>query len=168
MRVTPQIEIAEDEIEERFVLASGPGGQNVNKVATAVQLRFDAARSASLPADLLPRLAKLAGRRMTQDGVLLSRRAELPLAGTQPRRRPRPARRTYKTGRHRAKAAGADAPHGRQQTAPAARQGRSRRREATAQASRRGVISNLSDRFRSRHPGKASGVIRDRYKCRRP
>jgi ribosome-associated protein len=69
--VTPQIEIAEEEIEERFVLASGPGGQNVNKVATAVQLRFDAARSPSLPADLLPRLAKLAGRRMTQDGVLL-------------------------------------------------------------------------------------------------
>jgi ribosome-associated protein len=69
--ITPWIEIADEEIEERFVQASGPGGQNVNKVATAVQLRFDAARSPSLPADLLPRLVKLAGRRMTQDGVLV-------------------------------------------------------------------------------------------------
>ena len=69
--VTAQIEIRKEEIEERFVLASGPGGQNVNKVATAVQLRFDAARSPSLPEGVLPRLARLAGRRMTQDGVLL-------------------------------------------------------------------------------------------------
>ena len=71
IRVTPQIEIGEEEIEERFVLASGPGGQNVNKVATAVQLRFDAARSPSLTADVLQRLARLAGRRMTQNGVLV-------------------------------------------------------------------------------------------------
>jgi ribosome-associated protein len=71
IRVTPQIEIGEEEIEERFVLASGPGGQNVNKVATAVQLRFDAARSPSLPADVLQRLARLAGRRMTRNGVLV-------------------------------------------------------------------------------------------------
>jgi len=71
LRVTPQIEIAEEEMEERFVLASGPGGQNVNKVATAVQLRFDAARSPSLPGEVLARLVKLAGRRMTQDGVLV-------------------------------------------------------------------------------------------------
>jgi ribosome-associated protein len=71
IRVTPQIEIGEEEIEERFVLASGPGGQNVNKVATAVQLRFDAARSPSLPADVRQRLARLAGRRMTQNGVIV-------------------------------------------------------------------------------------------------
>ncbi|MGO9546445.1 MAG: alternative ribosome rescue aminoacyl-tRNA hydrolase ArfB [Rhodomicrobium sp.] len=71
IRITPQIEIAEEEIEERFVLASGPGGQNVNKVATAVQLRFDAAHSPSLSPDVLQRLTKLSGRRMTQDGVLI-------------------------------------------------------------------------------------------------
>lgn len=71
IRITAQIEIPEEEIEERFVLASGPGGQNVNKVATAVQLRFDAVRSPSLAPDVFQRLVKLSGRRMTQDGVLI-------------------------------------------------------------------------------------------------
>ncbi len=69
--ITPQIVIAEEEIEERFIHASGPGGQNVNKVATAVQLRFDAAHSRSLPSGVLDRLIKLSGRRMTQGGVLI-------------------------------------------------------------------------------------------------
>jgi ribosome-associated protein len=71
LRITPKIEIAEEEIEERFQLASGPGGQNVNKVATAVQLRFDAARSPAVPAEMFERLSRLAGRRMTRDGVLV-------------------------------------------------------------------------------------------------
>ncbi|MFC6047050.1 aminoacyl-tRNA hydrolase, partial [Methylobacterium hispanicum] len=66
---TPQIAIADDELEESFVRASGPGGQNVNKVSTAVQLRFDARRSRALPDAVAVRLMRLAGHRLTQDGV---------------------------------------------------------------------------------------------------
>jgi ribosome-associated protein len=69
--ITASISIAESELDERFVQASGPGGQNVNKVATAVQLRFDVAGSRSLPEEVRARLKSLAGRRMTQDGVLI-------------------------------------------------------------------------------------------------
>ncbi len=71
LRVTPRISIEESELEERFVLASGPGGQNVNKVATAVQLRFDVAHSPSLPDEVRARLMTMAGRRLTKDGVLV-------------------------------------------------------------------------------------------------
>ena len=69
--VTDAIAIDEREISESFVRASGPGGQNVNKVASAVQLRFDVRRSPSLPNDVAIRLMKLAGSRLTQDGVLV-------------------------------------------------------------------------------------------------
>jgi ribosome-associated protein len=67
------IAIPEWELEERFVLSSGPGGQNVNKVASAVELRFDVARSPSLPDDAKQRLRSLAGRRLSKDGVLILR-----------------------------------------------------------------------------------------------
>jgi ribosome-associated protein len=71
IRVTDQINIDEREIEESFVRASGPGGQNVNKLATAVQLRFNVRGSPSLPAEVRARLEKLAGARMTREGVLV-------------------------------------------------------------------------------------------------
>ncbi len=71
IRITRNISIHEDELDEQFIRASGPGGQNVNKVATAVQLRFDVAHSPNLPAAVKSRIQKLAGSRMTSDGVLI-------------------------------------------------------------------------------------------------
>lgn len=71
IRITPRISLDESEIEETFVRASGPGGQNVNKISSAVQMRFDVASSPNLSDTVKERLIRLAGRRMTREGVLV-------------------------------------------------------------------------------------------------
>ena len=71
LEISPNIAIADDELIERFVRSSGPGGQNVNKVATAVELRFDATNSPSLPDDVRARLLARRDRRITSDGVIV-------------------------------------------------------------------------------------------------
>ncbi len=71
IRITDTISIEESELSESFVRASGPGGQNVNKVLSAVQLRFDARQSPSLPNDVALRLMRLAGKRLTKEGVIV-------------------------------------------------------------------------------------------------
>jgi ribosome-associated protein len=73
LRITDKISLDERELQERFVRASGPGGQNVNKVSTAVELRFDVGGSASLPEGVRARLRRLAGRRLSNDGILVIR-----------------------------------------------------------------------------------------------
>jgi ribosome-associated protein len=70
-RVTDTISIDDSELSETFVRSSGPGGQNVNKVSSAVQLRFDVRQSPSLPNDVAVRLMRLAGKRLTKDGVIV-------------------------------------------------------------------------------------------------
>ncbi len=71
LEVNQKIRIDENELHEEFIRSSGPGGQNVNRVSTAVQLRFDAAHSSSLPDDIRNRLLKIAGKRVTREGELI-------------------------------------------------------------------------------------------------
>jgi ribosome-associated protein len=71
LHIAPGAEVGADELEEQFIRSSGPGGQNVNKVATAVQLRFDAANAPGLPERVRERALKLAGQRATKDGVIV-------------------------------------------------------------------------------------------------
>ena len=71
IQITNKIFINESEIKEEFIRSSGPGGQNVNRVATAVQLRFDVANSPSLPSDVRIRLLRIAGKRATEEGILI-------------------------------------------------------------------------------------------------
>ena len=71
IQITPEIAIDESEISESFVRSSGPGGQNVNKVSSAVQLRFDVRQSPSLPNDVAIRLMRLAGKRLTKEGIIV-------------------------------------------------------------------------------------------------
>ncbi len=111
IHVTPSISIPERELDERFVRASGPGGQNVNKVSTAVELRFDVAAS-SLPEEVKARLTALAGKRMSAGGVLLidsrehrtqagnraAARARLAALLRQAAARPKPRKKTAPTG----------------------------------------------------------------------
>jgi len=71
LKITDEIAIEDWELSEQFIRASGPGGQNVNKVASAVELRFEAARSPNLPAPVKTRLKRLAGRRWTGEGAIV-------------------------------------------------------------------------------------------------
>ncbi len=71
IKITGKVYINENELEEKFIGSSGPGGQNVNRVATAVQLRFDVANSPNLPSDVRNRLLRIAGKRATEEGILI-------------------------------------------------------------------------------------------------
>jgi ribosome-associated protein len=127
LKITEAIAIPERELEERFVRASGPGGQNVNKVSTAVELRFNVRSSPSLPSDVRVRLARLAGHRLTDEGILVIRAERF---RTQDRNREDARARLIDLARR-----AAIAPKRRIPTKPT-RASKERRREAKAKRSR--------------------------------
>ena len=131
-RITDTIAIDESELSEAFVRASGPGGQNVNKVSSAVQLRFDARGSPSLPNDVAVRLMRLAGKRLTKEGVIVIIAQAAPRPDAQSRRRARAAVRP-------------DPPGGGETDAAARHQGAESRQAKTPDEGKkhRGHIKNL-------------------------
>jgi ribosome-associated protein len=133
MRITDSIALEERNIRERFVRGSGPGGQNINKVATAVELRFDVAGS-SLPEDVKQRLVALAGNRMTGDGELLIDSRE---HRTQAQNREAARGRLMSLVRQAAKR-----PKKRKPTKP----GRASREKRLASKKRRGAVKQLRGR----------------------
>jgi ribosome-associated protein len=131
LRISESVTLDEEELEERFVRSSGPGGQNVNKVSTAVELRFDVQGSPSLPGEVRVRLARLAGRRLTDEGVLVIRAERF---RTQERNREDARERLFELIRH-----ACVVPKRRIKTKPT-RASKERRREAKA---KRGHIKRL-------------------------
>ena len=132
IEITDRIALDEAEIVVTFIRASGPGGQNVNKVSSAAQLRFDVRHSPSLPDAVRLRLERIAGARMTKDGEIVITAGKLPRAGGQSQGRHRAACPNDQAGGRRASGPQADAANPWRKTAAAERQGEARRGEAPA------------------------------------
>ena len=134
IQITETIAIDDDELEESFIRASGPGGQHVNRVATAVELRFDVDASPGLTAAVRGRLKRLAGNRMTNNGVLVIKAERFRSQGAQSRRCPRAPDRADPAGGRRAASADQNAAEQSCQRASIARQKGAQRDQAASAA----------------------------------